>query len=55
MSFRTFLLVVATLILAVTIRVRATITKKNKYFLLGVAEAATATITVGTTFFLLGA
>ena len=34
---------VATLILAVKIRVRATITKKKNYLLLGVAEEAAAT------------
>jgi hypothetical protein len=51
LSFRTFLLVVATLILAATERVGAIITKKNKYLLLGVTEEVAATITVGATFF----
>lgn len=51
LSFRTFLLVAATSILAVTERDDATITKKNKYLLLRATEEAAATITVGATFF----
>jgi hypothetical protein len=46
LSFRTFLLVMATLILAVTIQVMAAIIKKKNYFLLEVAEEVMATITV---------
>lgn len=46
---RTLLSVRVALILAVTIRVGATITKKNKYFLLEATEEAVATIIVGAT------
>ena len=48
-SFLAFLLVRATPNLATTIRVGATITKKNKYFLLEATEEAVATIIVGAT------
>lgn len=48
LSFRTFSLVVAALNLAATMRVRATITKENKYLLLGATEEVSATIVVGT-------
>lgn len=47
--FGLFSLVRATLNLATTIRMWATITKKNIYFLLWATEEVVATITVGTT------
>ena len=50
-SFRTLQRVRATLILTATIRVGATITKKNNFLFSGVAEEVVATVRVGATFF----